>query len=94
MSVADALRFLLNVLLIMTTTLAVLVALFFFVLTAMIAPPPELRAGAQWAGPGPTYGMIATAVAFTSELFRRLFVRKRRTSDPFPNHPRKPNETS
>jgi len=77
--VAEALRLILSVLLIMTTVVSVLAALFFFVLTAMVAPPPELRAGAQWAGLGPTYGMIATAVAFTSELIRRLFVRERRS---------------
>lgn len=77
--VAEALRLLLNILLIATTVVSMLAALFLFVLTAMIAPPPELRAGAQWAGPAATYGMIATTVAFISELFRRLFVRKRRS---------------
>jgi hypothetical protein len=77
-TVGEALRLLLNFLLIVATVSSLLTAIFFFGLTAMVAPPPDQRAGAQWAGPGPTYGMIAAAIAFTSELFRRLFVRKPR----------------
>lgn len=77
-TIGEALRMLLNFFLILTTILSVLAAVFFFGVTALVAPPPDQRAGAQWAGDGPTYGMIAAAIAFTSELVRRLFVRKPR----------------
>jgi hypothetical protein len=80
MTVSEALRMLLNFFLILTIILSVLAAIFFFGVTAMVAPPPDQRAGAQWAGDGPSYGMIAAAIAFTSELVRRLFVRKPRIS--------------
>lgn len=80
MTVSEALRMLLNFFLIVTIIFSVLAAIFFFGVTAMVAPPPDQRAGAQWAGDGPSYGMIAAAIAFTSELVRRLFVRKPRIS--------------
>ncbi len=76
-TIGERLRLLLDLVLVLTTILSVIAAIVFFSLTAMVAPPDQI-AGVQWAGLAPNFGMIAAAVAFISELFRRLFVRKPR----------------